>query len=273
MKYRKAFLNEVVNGQPPIGRDDETGNRHPKDAMRVVCRKRLRETMMGEKASKLKGKQLFPPEIVPKFMNDWCGQISPLEKGILSCQWNDIRKNVVEALEKAKCGGNEEEEDGNKEKSGPTIDLDKMASLMDVSGSMGRTPMEVAIALGLLVSEIASPAYSNRCLIFSATPTWVELHQSMSLYEKVRKMRNTPWGMSTDFEAATEKILQVVVHGKLNPEDIPDLIIFSDMQFDQAQSNGYGWETHHQRIIRQFKKDGLKVCGKEWPVPHIIYWN
>jgi hypothetical protein len=283
MKYRKAFLNEVVKGQPPIGDEEETGNRHPEDTVRVKCRTRLRETMMSEKAAKLKGKQLFPHEIVQKFMNDGNGQLSTLEKDILSCQWNDIRKNVVEALEKAKISG-KEEEGGNKEKPGPSIDLGKMVSLVDVSGSMGGTPMEVAIALGLLVSEIASPAYNNRCLTFSETPTWVELHQSMSLYEKVKKMQNAPWGMSTDFEAATEKILKVAVEGKLNPEDIPDLIVFSDMQFDQArqqlggyghqqQSNGDGWETHHQRIVRRFKEEGLKVCGKEWPAPHIIYWN
>ncbi len=86
-------------------------------------------------------------------------------------------------------------------------------------------------------------------------------------------MQNAPWGMSTDFEAAIEKILKVAVEGKLNPEDIPDLIVFSDMQFDQAQSNRYGWETRHQRIIHRFRKEGLKLCGKEWPVPHIIYWN
>merc|ERR1712038_1083394 len=102
---------------------------------------------------------------------------------------------------------------------------------------MDGTPMEVAISLGLIVSEISSPAYGNRCLTFSATPTWVELSQSMSLEEKIKKMRNAPWGMNTDFEAATEKILEVAIKAKLKPEDIPDLIVFSDMQFDEARNS------------------------------------
>lgn len=281
MKYRKAFLNEVVKGQPPMGDENETGNRHPEDVVRVECRKRLRETMMDKDAAKLKGKQLFPHEIVSKLMRGG-GRLSTLEKDIFSCQWNDIRKSVVEAMEKVKATKDEDEDNEDtqtdkNENAGPTVDLGKMVSLVDVSGSMGGTPMEVAIALGLLVSEIASPAYSNRCLTFSATPEWVELDESMTLPEKVEKMRRAPWGMDTDFEAATEKILQVAVNAKLSPDDIPNLIVFSDMQFNEAREP-YGrtptkWETHHERIVRRFKEEGVKVCGKEWPAPHIIYWN
>jgi len=291
MKYRKAFLNEVVKGRPPMGDENETGNRHPNDTVRVACRKRLRETMVDTKGcSKLKGKQIFPHEIVQKFLNehDWTGmqmfmdsnqwnrlQMSSMEKDVLSCQWNDIRKNVVEAMTKAKGISSKQgdKEDKEEQKSGPTTDLGKVVSLVDVSGSMGGTPMEVAIALGLLVSEIASPAYGNRCLTFSEMPTWVELHSSMSLDEKVTAMKNAPWGTSTDFEAAMEKILQVAVEAKLSPEDIPDLIVFSDMQFNQANATGTSWETHHERIVRRFKEVGVKVCGKEWPAPHIVYWN
>ena len=45
------------------------------------------------------------------------------------------------------------------------------------------------------------------------------------------------------------------------------------MQFDQASDQNGAWETHQERIVRRFKEEGLKVCGKAWPVPHIIYWN
>ena len=45
------------------------------------------------------------------------------------------------------------------------------------------------------------------------------------------------------------------------------------MQFDQASDQNGAWETHQERIVRRFKEEGLKVCGKAWPAPHIIYWN
>ena len=265
MKYRKAFLNEIVQGQPPVGNDHETGNRKPHDTVRVTCRKRLRDTMMHKKVSKLKGRQLFPNEIIQKFLGHH--QImSTLEKDILSCQWNDIRTSVIKAMTTME----------GKQQEGKKANLNKMVPLVDVSGSMYGTPMEVAISLGLLVSEITHPAYRNRCLTFSQTPTWIELHRSMSLDDKVQKVRNAPWGMNTDFEAATNKILQAAIKAKLEPEDIPDLIVFSDMQFDQARSSRHHngkWETHYDRIAYRFKKEGLKVCGKAWPAPHIIYWN
>jgi len=79
---------------------------------------------------------------------------------------------------------------------------------------MSGTPMEVAIALGLLVSEISSPAYAHRCLTFSSEPTWVELSEDMSLDEKVKKMQSAPWGMNTNFELAMEKILEVATTAK-----------------------------------------------------------
>ena len=66
---------------------------------------------------------------------------------------------------------------------------------------------------------------------------------------------------------------RVGVEAKLQPEDIPDLIVFSDMQFDEARDQNGAWETHQERIVRRFKEEGLKVCGKAWPAPHIIYWN
>lgn len=274
MKYRKAFLNECVRGEQPMTVEmEETGNRHPVDNVRVACRKRLRDTLSNEKASKLKGRQLFPHEIVRKFIGDpySCGRnicrMSDLEKDILYCQWNDIRVGVLEAM--SKIDGRDNDVSG--------LNLGKMVSLVDVSGSMSGTPMEVAIALGLLVSEIASPEYGNRCLTFSAKPQWVILDKHMSIEKKVKMMVNAPWGMNTDFEAATEKILNVAIKANLAPDDIPDLIVFSDMQFDQARNQGDSrnekWEIHHERIVQRFRYEGLKVCGQPWPAPHIIYWN
>jgi len=75
--------------------------------------------------------------------------------------------------------------------------------------------MEVYIALGILVSEAASPAFANRCLTF------------YPLAKKVMKVRRADWGGNAN--------LFVKATAKLELEAIPDLIVFSDMQFDQAQ--------------------------------------
>jgi len=280
MKNRKAFLNEKIKVPPASLEEEETGNRHPEDAVRVTTRKRLRECMLQNSAKKLKGKQLFPHEIVSKIMRPYPMR-STLENDLLSCQWDDIRGSVLTSIDRAKERETTKVEDGYASPAAG-VDLGKVVSLVDVSGSMSGIPMEVAIALGILVGEVSSPAFANRCLTFSETPTWVQMDETMSLSEKVKLVQSAPWGMNTDFEKAMERIIEVAIESRLKPEEIPDLLVLSDMQFDQARdpfsysretSANEEWETHHQRIVRRFKEEGIRTCGEEWPAPHIIYWN
>ena len=51
------------------------------------------------------------------------------------------------------------------------VNLGKLVALVDVSGSMSGTPMEAAIALGILVSELAAPTFRDRVLTFESVPT------------------------------------------------------------------------------------------------------
>jgi hypothetical protein len=153
--------------------------------------------------------------------------------------------------------------------------------LVDVSGSMEGQPMEAAIALGLLVSELAHPAFRHRALTFESRPQWVSLPEGGTILERVRAMQAADWGGSTDFEAACERILDAAQRAKLKPDEVPDLIVFSDMQFDQARSSGYyggggraaSWETHFDRLSRRFAEVGVAVCGEAYAPPRIVFWN
>lgn len=155
-----------------------------------------------------------------------------------------------------------------------SVDLGKLVPLVDVSGSMHGQPMEAAIGLGLLVAELTHPAFRDRAITFESSPKWVDLSGCSGLVDRVRTLQGASWGGSTDFEAACELILAGCVRGKLSPDEVPDLIVFSDMQFDQAR--GYrcgGWETHHERLVRRFAEAGRAVCGSPYPAPRIVYWN
>ena len=265
MKNRKSFLNEKLKSTPPTADEMETGNRFPSQPKRVECRKRLRHQLLDKAASKLKGRQLFPHQIVREIRNK--DDMSSVETEILDIQWKDIRNNVIRSISKLRELSNENSTQSS------ALDLGKMVSLVDVSGSMCGTPMEVAIALGILVSELSAPAFANRCITFSERPTWVKLSPEASIFEKVQKLSSADWGCNTNFELAMENILQVAVEANLEPHEIPDLIVFSDMQFDEARSSSDPWETHHERIVRRFSETGKKVCGQAWPAPNMIYWN
>merc|ERR1711959_22251 len=177
-----------------------------------------------------------PHEVVRKCMH---GKASTSTDRLLcNVQWKGIRESVIKSLEEAKEGlksGDGMDIDviqANGEVVKEKVDLGKIVPLVDVSGSMSGIPMEVAIALGILVSEISADCIKNRVLTFESRPRWFALDPNDSIGEKVQKLRRAPWGGSTNFTLALEMIYDVVKSNRLLEEDVPDLIVFSDMQFD-----------------------------------------
>jgi hypothetical protein len=144
--------------------------------------------------------------------------------------------------------------------------LSNCIAICDVSGSMTGTPMEVSVALGLLISELSDEPWHHRLITFSARP---ELHQitGKTLWEKTRFIRQMHWMMNTDFQAVFDKLLSVAVAGNLPPERmVRKVFVFSDMEFDQASSRP--WETDYEAITRKFTEAGYGAV-----VPEIVFWN
>lgn len=173
--------------------------------------------------------------------------VATLESDLLNAQWTSLRESVIECIVAA-AARIEEERAGDGAASRPPrhLDLGKMVPLVDVSGSMTGLPMRAAIGLGILVSDMTNDAFRNhgpmnRCLTFETQPRWVDLGGCGTVGDKVRRLQSAEWGGSTNFVAACELILESAQRAKLSPEEIPDLIVFSDMQFDQAQDPYSSW--------------------------------
>ncbi|CAI5498176.1 unnamed protein product [Closterium sp. Naga37s-1] len=142
--------------------------------------------------------------------------------------------------------------------------LENSMAVCDVSGSMSGIPMEVAIALSLLVSEVSSEPWKNHLITFSAQPT-IHHVQGETLVERVRSTEGMAWGYNTNFQAVFDLLLSRTQQFQLDPADM--------VQFDESHSaiGGYGaresgWETDHQAIVRKYNEAG-------YPVPQIVYWN
>ena len=258
-RFRKSFLNELVTkkGDYPVplsASTEETGNRHPDDPKRVQCRKNLQ---LAAAEGKVCGKVLQPHELVSQLMGN--SRISSTESTVYDAQWAKIKEAVLEGMTKLVSTTDSS-----------AINLGKLVPLVDVSLSMRGTPMEVAIALGILVSELSDRAFRDRFITFHETPAWVSLEGCKSLRDKVVETQASLWGTTTDFQAALEMILEVAVKHRLSPEEIPDLIVFSDMQFNQADRF---FETMHDVITRRFAEAGVAICGTPYRAPKIIYWN
>ncbi|KAL8238569.1 hypothetical protein R6Q59_015136 [Mikania micrantha] len=143
--------------------------------------------------------------------------------------------------------------------------LTNCIAVCDVSGSMFGTPMEVSVALGLLVSELSAEPWKGHVITFSSSP---ELHfiEGRDLRSKTEFIRSMNAGLNTNFQKVFDKILEVGVNKKLGEDDmVKRVLVFSDMEFDQASSDP--WETDYEAIVRKFKE-----CGYE-KVPEIVFWN
>ncbi|GMP82849.1 hypothetical protein CsSME_00036979 [Camellia sinensis var. sinensis] len=126
-------------------------------------------------------------------------------------------------------------------------------------------PLEVSVALELLVSELSEEPWKGKLNTFSHDP---QLHviEGDTLLSKVRSIERMNWLMNTDFLKVFDKILEVANKGKLSEKQmIKRLFVFSDMKFDQASANP--WETDHKAICRKFDESGYKS------VPKIVFWN
>ena len=147
---------------------------------------------------------------------------------------------------------------------------ERVLPVVDVSGSMccpaggndNLSCMDVAISLGMYISERNEGDFKDAFITFSESPQLQYL--TGGLTERILQLRRADWGFSTDLEAVFSLILE---QAKLN--DIPQdkmptkIMILSDMQFNQAKHRDLGSQS---MIESMYNEAGYKK-------PDIIYWN
>jgi hypothetical protein len=150
--------------------------------------------------------------------------------------------------------------------------LGKMIAMVDVSGSMSGDPLHAAIALGIRIAE--KSMLGKRVLTFSAKPNWVNLESKNDFISMVEVLQLADWGMNTNFNAALDLILNAIVQQALPSEDVEDMVltILSDMQMDAADSISSS-KSLIDCITTKYAEAGIRVCGKPYKPPHILFWN
>jgi hypothetical protein len=240
-KQRKAFLNVTKKGE----------TRFPGDNDRVECAEHfnahIQKAVKGE--IEIKGKRLglenFTKQAIELLQNNNSSSVA--EKALLNSQWRDNSKQ--------------------------TGALGDMIAMVDTSGSMNGDPLNAAIALGIRVAEKSK--LGKRVMTFSSSPKWVNLEGQDDFTSMVKTLQNAEWGMSTNFDAALNMILDAIVQAKMEPEDVEGLTlaIFSDMQMNSADSSNYDTNVLYNRIKTKYADAGLRVKGKPYKPPHILFWN
>ena len=142
--------------------------------------------------------------------------------------------------------------------------------MIDVSGSMFGQPLAVATSLGMYLAERTKGEFRDMFLTFSENPELVKL-QGDTVGERLRRISNADWGMSTDFTKAYQHILDVAVHHDVVPESMPTmLLVLSDMQFNDSQRGGC-WGTNEPMTHFSHMKEVYEKAG--YKLPKIVFWN
>lgn len=230
---RKAFLNQKLKGPGP--RSDEED--------RVACATNFKEHLAAVLAGKAKvngGSTVYPHQIVRQMLN---AGVSEEEMQALEAQWKAIRDKVAVA--------------------------GRMVPMCDFSGSMSGIPMDVSLALGMLLSEINHPAFKDHILAFDAQPSWIKLDGTARLVDKLKYAQQFAQGLNTNFESAMKLILNRLVEHNVPACEAPDdIVVFTDMGFDAANGRGASgqWSTLITNMKARFRAAGYMM-------PRLVIWN
>jgi hypothetical protein len=144
--------------------------------------------------------------------------------------------------------------------------------MVDVSGSMdctvGGNPnltcMEVAISLGMYISERNKGSFKDMFMTFSSTPQIQKLLGPLS--DRYNQLARAEWGMSTNLYSAFKTILNQAVKFNIPQDEMPSkILILSDMNFDSA-TRGQKNHSALSMIDEMYDEAG-------YVKPGIIFWN
>jgi hypothetical protein len=144
--------------------------------------------------------------------------------------------------------------------------LSNCIAMCALSSSAEKPPASVAIALGLLVSELSQEPWKGRVITFDTATHQLHKVRGTSLVEKLRPLAAVRAQKGANLQAVFNKILNVAVAGKLDKEMmVKRVFVLSDMEFD-GWVGGEAWVSEHEAIRKKFEAEGFAV-------PEVVFWN
>lgn len=131
-------------------------------------------------------------------------EISSGVQAVLDAQWVDMRTGVLEQVEARKkqlalAAAPVKDvtiAEAVAQRAAKPVGLARVVPMVDVSGSMKGTPMNLAIGLGILASEVTHESFRDNVLTFSERPTLHDFRGEASFVNKTKSVvkaeRETP---------------------------------------------------------------------------------
>lgn len=157
--------------------------------------------------------------------------------------------------------------------------------VVDVSGSMktginsdrnaSTTCLQVALSLGLYLSERNRGIFKDQFVTFSSKPKFVKV--AGTLQQRLVQMESAHWEMSTNLEAVFNLLLTSAVNGNVSVEQMPEtILILSDMQFNLATKSSYLGSSRRMIEINNptaFEMIGQQYAQAGYKMPKLVFWN
>ena len=149
---------------------------------------------------------------------------------------------------------------------------ERVLPVVDTSGSMnclaGKdmsvTCMDVAVSLGLYISERNIGPFKDAFITFSELPKLQVLKGSLS--DRFNQLSRCGWGYNTNLQKVFEVLLKKAKAGNVSEDEMPTIVmVLSDMQFDCGTNNSWG-DNAQAMVEREYSEAGYKV-------PKIVYWS
>lgn len=140
--------------------------------------------------------------------------------------------------------------------------------MVDTSGSMCGTPINVATSLGLYCAEKAGGPFANHYISFSSRPQLIEC-EGVDFCDKVDRIVRTNLCENTNIEAAFDMVLNTARVNHVAQKDLPEtILVISDMEFDMASPwlNSNRVETVMESVAKKWELYGYHM-------PKLVYWN
>lgn len=208
------------------------------------------EAFAKSKDTKVNANALYPYEVVEKAITKSYLSLDSTERAMINKYWSCL----PDYLNGQNCS---------------------MMCVVDTSGSMHGTPIDIAIGLGMYCAERIGGPFKNHYISFSSRPQLISV-EGIDFVDKVDRIYKTNLCDNTDLEAVFNLLLATAKKSGVRKEDIPKhVVVISDMEIDAGTGNwysGYGrWtkegaSTEMERIRKRWAAEGYKL-------PHLIYWN
>lgn len=213
-----------------------------------VTRDKYNEFMSNED-TKVNAGTLYPYEVVDKVIDIHRDPSFSSTRKVLNKYWENLTDYFADTKLNALC-------------------------MVDTSGSMEGTPIDVAISLGLYFAEKNKGPFANHYISFSAEPKLIEC-EGIDFCDKVIRIYRKNLCENTNILAAFRMILKTCREYNLPQEDLPEyLLVISDMEFDKAVSDRGSYSASDaKKELTELEIESMVWLVYGYKMPKLIFWN